>query len=217
MTALVVLDADPVLTLPGTLGFAPALAKAGWSAYAGVGFNETAARCRWRLPLNHPLEDWSDLRGAEGTTGLVQPLIAPLHDTRSRHELMAILAGEAGASAYDILRATWAGTVAPDAFEEFWLRALHDGVVPGTPPEDAAPPAPAPVSDAVAAAGYELVLRPSPTLWIGETATNAWLQETPEPFTKQVWGNALWMAPEDAAAQGLADGDLAEVRSPSAS
>ena len=57
------------------------------------------------------------------------------------------------------------------------------------------------------------MLRPSPAVWTGETASNAWLQETPEPFTKQVWGNALWMNAGDAAALDLADGDLAEIAS----
>ena len=44
-----------------------------------------------------------------------------------------------------------------------------------------------------------LVFRPDPSVWDGRFANNAWLQECPKPLTKQVWGNAAHLAPEDAA------------------
>ncbi len=47
-----------------------------------------------------------------------------------------------------------------------------------------------------------LVLRPDPGLWDGRFANNAWLQECPKPLTKQVWGNALALNPQDAARLG---------------
>ena len=219
VASLFVLDANPVYALPRALGFAEALAAVPWTAYAGVDDNETAQACLWRLPLNHPLEDWSDLRSIDGTVGLVQPLIAPLHDTRSRHEVLDLLAEGQGEGAREIVRVTWRrwrGEEAPDAFETFWRRALHDGVVAGAGLEVSAPPpdgAPGGGAPGTVREGFTLVLRPSPAVWTGETASNAWLQETPEPFTKQVWGNALWMNAGDAAALGLGEGDLAEIAS----
>ena len=108
VSALVMLDANPVHELPAALGFAEALGRGPWSAFAGVAFDETAARCRWRLPLAHPLEDWSDLRGPDGTVGIVQPLIAPLHDSRSRHAVLDRLAGGAATAPRAILARTWA-------------------------------------------------------------------------------------------------------------
>ena len=104
VASLVVLDANPVYAMPGALGFAEALAAVPWTVHAGVEGNETAEACTWRLPLNHALEDWSDLRGVDGTVGLVQPLIAPLHDTRSRHELLDLLADGQGEGAQEIVR-----------------------------------------------------------------------------------------------------------------
>ena len=67
VSALVILDANPVHEMPEGLGFAEALDRTPWTAFAGATWGETAARCRWRLPLRHPLEDWSDLRGPDGT------------------------------------------------------------------------------------------------------------------------------------------------------
>ena len=235
VSALVILDANPVHEMAAALGFAEALERVSWTAYAGVTFDETAARCRWKLPLRHPFEDWSDLRGPDGTVGLVQPLIAPLHDSRSRHEVMNRLIGGPASGAREILARTWAlwhaargepfeglepgvslEPAADPAFEAFWVRALHDGVLEGT----AAPLASPDLAEAEAlplrpavepADGFELALRTSSTVWTGTHAGNAWLQECPEPFTKQVWGNALWMAPFDALALDLEDGDAVRL------
>ena len=40
-----------------------------------------------------------------------------------------------------------------------------------------------------------LVFRPDPSVWDGAFANNAWLQECPKPLTKEVWGNAVTLAP----------------------
>jgi hypothetical protein len=48
-----------------------------------------------------------------------------------------------------------------------------------------------------------LTLPPDPSLFDGSMANNAWLQECPTPFTKQVWGNALHVAETDARAIGV--------------
>ena len=53
-----------------------------------------------------------------------------------------------------------------------------------------------------------VVLRPDPSLWDGTFANNAWLQECPKPLTKQVWGNALALNPQEAARLGLSSGDV---------
>jgi molybdopterin-containing oxidoreductase family iron-sulfur binding subunit len=61
--------------------------------------------------------------------------------------------------------------------------------------------------------GISLVLRPDPSVWDGSFANNAWLQECPKPLSKQVWGNALSIQPDDAAWLKLASGDLVIVES----
>jgi molybdopterin-containing oxidoreductase family iron-sulfur binding subunit len=54
------------------------------------------------------LEAWSDARAADGTASIVQPLIAPLYDSRSPHELLAALLGESIQSAHEIVKQFWA-------------------------------------------------------------------------------------------------------------
>jgi len=56
-----------------------------------------------------------------------------------------------------------------------------------------------------------LVLRPDASVWDGRFANNAWLQECPRPLTRQVWGNAALIAPEEAEARGLSQGDVVRL------
>ena len=42
-------------------------------------------------------------------------------------------------------------------------------------------------------------------------ANNAWLQECPKPFTKQVWGNVLHISKADARNLGVVDGDVVRL------
>ena len=58
---------------------------------------------------------------------------------------------------------------------------------------------------------FTLILAPDASVFDGSFSNNAWLQECPKPFTKQVWGNALHVAESDAQALGLADGDIVRV------
>jgi molybdopterin-containing oxidoreductase family iron-sulfur binding subunit len=209
---LLILGANPAYDAPGDLGFAEALrgAKA-LTVHLGPYRDETAVLCRWHLPETHALEDWRDLRATDGTVSLAQPLIRPLYNTRSAMWLLNVLLGRQDDSAYATLRATWS-TRRPADFEVWWRRVLHDGVVPDSAAPRVVPAPPRlpvlPPSPAVSIGGPVLVLRPDPTVWDGRYANNAWLQECPKPLTRQVWGNAAQMAPEEAAARGLANGDL---------
>lgn len=52
-----------------------------------------------------------------------------------------------------------------------------------------------------------VAFRADPTIWDGRYADNAWLQETPKPFTKITWGNVIAVAPVLAQRLSLANGD----------
>jgi len=211
---LLVLGTNPAFDAPAGLGFAEALRGSGALAiHLGQHVDETAALCRWHLPETHPLEDWGDARATDGTASLAQPLIRPLYDTRSATWLLSLALGARDASAHAALRATWTQGRSAEAFEAWWRRALHDGVVADSAPPPVAPPAPRlpelppPAPDT----GLTLLLRPDPAVWDGRFANNAWLQECPKPLTRQVWGNAAQISPEEARARGLRDGDLARL------
>ena len=216
VATLLVLERNPVYDAPADLGFAGALAKVPFSVHLGLYRDETATRCRWHLPASHPLEDWSDLRAPDGTASVVQPLIRPLYATRSAHELLAVIADrDLGATAHQLVRATWAERSGAVDFETWWRRALEDGLIAGTAAPSVTPPPPR-LSEPRAGScradgGMTLVFRADASVWDGAFANNAWLQECPRPLTKEVWGNAATLAPEDAASLGLAQGDVARI------
>jgi molybdopterin-containing oxidoreductase family iron-sulfur binding subunit len=209
--ALVIADANPVYDAPGGLNVVEAMANAAFSVHIGAYRDETAARCQWHLPLSHSLESWGDARAFDGTPSLVQPLIKTLYDTKTVDEVFALLAGAPDARAYDLARATWQAS-ANGNFEDWWRRALHDGVIADSAAQRVTLGARLPdLPFAEKANGYELVLAPDASLWDGRYANNAWLQECPKPFTRQVWGNATQLAPADAKRLGVTDEDVVEI------
>lgn len=207
---LLVLGVNPAYDAPGDLDFARVLRDSrAFTVHLGSWRDETGALCRWHLPESHPLEEWGDLRARDGTASLTQPLIRPLYATRSTAWLLGLLMGRLEDTAYGAVRETWAAEGGAD-FEAWWRRVLHDGLVPDSAAARvAAPPARLPALPLrPAVGGLTLLFRPDPTVWDGRYANNAWLQECPKPLTRLVWGNAAMMAPEDAAARRVAEGDM---------
>ena len=210
---LVVVGMNPRYDAPADLDYASRSAKAAFRLHLGHYADETAALSQWHVPQTHELEAWSDLRSSDGTASLVQPLIRPLFRSWTEHELLALLIGRPDASPYDLVRETWRSQ-APGEFEEWWTRALHDGVIGGSAGVAASVGAPKlPQLSPAATSGSELtlVLRPDPCVWDGRFANNAWLQECPKPLTKQVWGNALALNPQQASRLAVSSGDVLAI------
>ena len=77
----------------------------------------------------------------------MQPLIAPLFDSRSEIEVLARLLGQRDLRGYDLVRATWSAAAAGPDFDRRWNVWLSEGVVA----DGAHPAAPsAPRMDALA-------------------------------------------------------------------
>ena len=204
---LIVLDANPCYAAPPALGFAQAMARVPLTVAATRYPDETAARCGWRAPLPHPLEQWHDGRAPDGSASIAQPLVRPFFDTRTATEIVdLVLDPAASPSAFQRVRESWASLG-----EEGWRAAVAGGVVLDTRA------APEPVGLAplvlppVGPAGPAITIRPSPALWDGRFAPNAWAQETPDPLTKEVWGASVRMHPADMVALGVVDGDLLRI------
>jgi molybdopterin-containing oxidoreductase family iron-sulfur binding subunit len=211
--ALIVLDANPVLHAPPGFGFADALKHVPLSVSFAAFPDETAMATTWCAPLAHPLESWGDLRAPDGTASLVQPMIKPLFGGRSALAALDLL-DPAGAQASDdqrVRRQWWAeGGADPD---RAWRDLLVAGVIDGTAAVPVRPDAARLVlpDPGVAPAAMVVTLPPSPTLWDGRNATNAWAQECPDPITRQVWGAGLRLSPRDAARLKLADQDVVQL------
>ncbi|HKP46250.1 MAG TPA: TAT-variant-translocated molybdopterin oxidoreductase [Pyrinomonadaceae bacterium] len=71
--------------------------------------DETSELCHWHIPETHFLEAWSDTRSHDGTVTIVQPLIEPLYQNKSAHELLAVFTAKYDQKPYDILRDYWQG------------------------------------------------------------------------------------------------------------
>src|SRR6202022_3570876 len=112
---------NPAFDAPADFEFAQAMKKVPFRTHLSLYYDETSMLCHWHIPETHYLEAWSDARGHDGTISIVQPLIAPLYNGRSAHELLGALSGGMDVSSYDAVRATWMRQ-APADFEATWRK-----------------------------------------------------------------------------------------------
>jgi molybdopterin-containing oxidoreductase family iron-sulfur binding subunit len=106
---LVIVGGNPVYDAPADLKFAERMSKVKTRVHLSLFHDETSELCHWHIPESHYLETWSDTRAYDGTVTIIQPLIAPLHDSKSAHELLAALSGQPQQSSYEIVRDYWMG------------------------------------------------------------------------------------------------------------
>ncbi len=209
---LLILGGNPVYDAPADLQFLQALQKVKLRAHFGIYSNETAAWCHWHVPEAHYLESWSDARAYDGTTSIVQPLIAPIYNGKTVHEMLNVLMNRADRSSHETVQDYWRTQHTGKDFDDFWQISLNDGVVAGTAlAEKPAPAVKMPPSQGPSAEALEIVFRPDPIIGAGALSNNAWLQETPKPQSRMTWDNAVWISPRSAAHYGVANGDRIEI------
>jgi molybdopterin-containing oxidoreductase family iron-sulfur binding subunit len=198
---LIIFGGNPVYNAPVDLEFDKALAKLKMGVQLAIYKNETTNHVHWHVPQTHYLESWSDARAYDGTASIIQPMIEPLFNGRSDHELLAIFTDQAGTGTYDLVQTYWKTQHPTADFEAWWRRALHDGLVAGSAAPartlaaklGALPPAATSDPNAI-----EVSFRPDPTIYDGRFINNAWLQETPKPLTRTTWDNVAMVSPKRA-------------------
>ena len=121
LDALIMIGVTPVYDLPGELDFAGALPGFETTIHVGSHVDETAVLSSWHIPRSHYLEAWGDGRAYDGTLSVVQPLIAPLHNSKSDIEVLQALGAGLDSSGYDLVRARWQSYV-PGDFESVGAR-----------------------------------------------------------------------------------------------
>jgi molybdopterin-containing oxidoreductase family iron-sulfur binding subunit len=159
---LVILGGNPVYNTPADLKLDQTrMDNIKQRVHLSLYKDETSELCHWHIPETHYLEAWSDTRSFDGTVSIVQPLIAPLYNGKSAHEVLAVFSNQFDRKGYDIVREFWqgqmtgagnqasgAGNQGPDFankplltapalnastdFEMAWRKALHDGFIPNT-------------------------------------------------------------------------------------
>ena len=212
---LVVLGGNPVYDAPVDVDFAAAFAKVASRIHLSLDDNETSQAATWHLPRAHFLEAWGDARGYDGTYSIVQPMIEPLWDGRSKLELLARLIGS-DSNAYEHVRETAREIAGTDDFESHWQVALHDGILkdsqsaPVTPkPEDVADtPLPSKADDT---GDFEVIFTRDASVYDGRFANCGWLQELPDPMSRLTWDNAALIGPVTAERLGLKSDQVISV------
>lgn len=207
ISALVILGGNPAFNAPSDIDFTNFIKGIEHTIHASDYADETSALCNWHLPLSHYLESWSDFETSSGTTGIVQPLIRPLYESRSMVEILTVLDGQALRSGYDVVNETWKG--------QEWKQMLHDGVAKKSSFEKLSGGSASLDGFAVTDAStdqIEVTFVASPSVFDGRFANNGWLQELPQPISKVTWDNPALISPALAKQFGLKNGDWIELK-----
>jgi MoCo/4Fe-4S cofactor protein with predicted Tat translocation signal len=219
---LVIIGGNPVYNTPvdQKLTFERLQKVKGLRVHLSEYKDETSELCHWHVPAAHYLESWSDTRSYDGTVTIIQPLIQPLYDGRTAHELLTLFSDQYDRRPYDIVKSFWQGeqskTGSTSDFETWWRQAIHDGFIPNTAlptktlsfqagaanpnpvSESTSQPGSINPSSAAASGTVELIFRPDPSIYDGRFANNGWLQELPKPLTKVTWDNVALVSPNTA-------------------
>ena len=216
---LIILGANPIYTAPADLDFTDAFNRVPMTAHLGTHVDETGRECVWQINKAHYLESWSDARAYDGTISVIQPMIEPLYNGKSAHDILQGLLDNPQNSAYDAVVAN-AKTYITGDFEAGWRKALHDGFVAGTAfapgsgskaQGSAGSAAPLTPSPAPSGGGLEIQFKHDPSLYDGRYANVGWLQELPKQVTSMSWDNAALMSLDQMGKLGIAENEAVEL------
>jgi molybdopterin-containing oxidoreductase family iron-sulfur binding subunit len=215
---LVIIGGNPVFDAPTDVGFEAQLGKVKNTIRVGLHEDETTMKSGWHVPHAHYLESWGDTRAFDGTTAIVQPLVAPLYGGWSTSELVAVLLGDSTTEGLDLVKRTLAAHMGDD---RLWRKTVHDGVLLGSglmPVLPVLKPLGAlALSDrerggiSVGNGQLEITIAPCPKIFDGRWANHGWLQELPDPVLKLTWGNAALISPATAKDLGVEDQTLVKL------
>ncbi|GAB3169866.1 TAT-variant-translocated molybdopterin oxidoreductase [Telluribacter humicola] len=225
--AVILYGANPVYDHPRGAELAEALPKVPLSIAISDRADETAGLTKYICPAPHYLESWGDSEPRVGYYSLVQPTISRIFNTRQGQESLLTWAG-LPANYHEYLRSYWRRNIFTQGgagdFDQFWMKALHDGVFERKATTaatasfagnvDAAASSIARTSAAAgSASGIELIIYEKVGMGTGRWANSPWLQEFPDPMTKATWDNYAKLSKKTAEELGIKQGDLVRVES----
>ena len=88
---LLILGGNPVYTARRTSILRPRSRRSRCARTSASTRTRRPRRVDWHVPEAHYLEMWSDVSADDGTATIVQPMIAPLYNGKSAHEVIAAL------------------------------------------------------------------------------------------------------------------------------
>jgi anaerobic selenocysteine-containing dehydrogenase/Fe-S-cluster-containing dehydrogenase component len=230
---LLVQGADPVGTLPASLGAAAALDRVPLVAAFAPRPDATTPHARLVLADHHALESFGDVVPRRGIVNLGQPVMIPLADTRPASQVLLDLGGKLPPATPPLPSgdlADWRdermkayaaealGNVADPAAAQrdaqqrggFWFDASAARGAPALRPRAADPFLSAPPQRAAGGGDLDLVLVPSP-LRGPAGADLPWLREVPDPVSTLSWTAWAEVSPASAARLGVVTGDVVAI------
>ena len=224
---------NPAFTLPFSSEFQQGLETVPLVVSFSSYLDETSSRAHLVLPNHTFLESWGDYSPREGVSGLMQPVMGPVFQTRHLGDVL-LSSGKKVSGAerfpwkdfYQFLRNAWTQkgkemeTGLPP--EEFWQKALErGGAWKETKPGETSSPLRTfsfffPDLDSIPKSDQKLDLTIYPTIQFfdGREANRPWIQELPDPLTQITWDGWLEIHPETARSLDIQKGDVLLVRSP---
>ncbi len=203
---------NPVYNTPADVKLTPErIEKIALRVHVGATVDETGELCHWHVNGKHFLEMWSDARAYDGTVSIVQPLVKPLYDGKSAHQIVQLFAKENYEKReLDIVKDYWKTNGLAD--EKAWRKAVHDGFIANTAlPAKTVTASTAflsqPATTPSGSGKYEITILPDPSIYDGRYTNNGWLQEFPNPLTKITWENVALVSPKTAKAIGVNQGN----------
>jgi molybdopterin-containing oxidoreductase family iron-sulfur binding subunit len=226
---------NPVFTLPGELKVAEAVEKVPFVVSLSAFLDETSEKAHLILPESTSFESWGDYNPKKSVTGITQPVMRPVFNTKSAGDTLISVSKNVEAlkntfiekKYYDYLRGVWkkrAARMSPGtSFEKFWENLVVKGSVTTTPAL-----ATVALSSGISSVSFSdpqfrgegdfhLIAYPSYRFLDGRGANKPWLQELPDALTTSVWDSWLEINPAVAAKMGLEDGSYVKVDIPGGS
>ncbi len=224
---------NPVFNLPFSAEFRQGLNSVplvvSFSSYT----DETSTLAGLVLPNHTFLESWGDYSPREGVSGLMQPVMGPVFQTRPLGDLL-ISSGKKVSGPdrfpwkdyYQFLREYWIQKgkeiEAGQNPEEFWQKALEQGGIWKEPKnKKAAFPARPPSfsfskikETAKSDPMMEWTVYPTIQFFDGREANRPWIQELPDPMTQITWDGWIEIHPETAKVLEIQKGDILLISSP---
>jgi molybdopterin-containing oxidoreductase family iron-sulfur binding subunit len=225
VSAVIHFDSNPVYHLPSDLDYANALKKVETVISLVELENESSVAGKYTMPINHSFECWGDAKTRTGFYLMQQPVIAPIHNTRQKEAaLLTWIEGddfEYKENLYlEYIKSNWLENIystlnAGLSFEQFWLGALHDGVVSVNENAQSVgsfnTSALSELNLTTGVSGFAVALKESCSIGDGRFANNGWLQELPHPVTKVTWDNYAAISQATANELGVDYNDFIEI------
>ncbi|MEJ5349974.1 MAG: 4Fe-4S dicluster domain-containing protein [Melioribacteraceae bacterium] len=215
-------DSNPAFHFPKDYDYSEALKNVKTVVTLTESKNETSQLSKYVLPINNQLESWGDAYVRYGVYSLMQPVIAPIFNTRQKEAILLTWINE---NKYDekiyhnYLKKNFENEIyqkiKPSAdFDSFWYSSLHDGVVQLN--ENYTLPkfnlnSLNEIKEPARTNGYTLHLTESYFIGDGRFANNGWLQELPHPVTKITWDNYASISQNTASKLNIEMNDLVDI------